>query len=160
MARIVLLLAAMVAMTGFTQAQTLFTAYVTKFACGYKTGKVPLLSDPNLFPHVYENYKPGNYATSINVTNPNFAMHTVYAFASLPGSNHPVYRIEYLGIWSLGTEEIGCKAIAIATGNTGGKFFEGTVILYALGDVFKVRTAYTYSSRDAFERHVVWHWDG
>ncbi len=137
------------------QAQTFARLYPAKFTCGFQTGHVPLLSNPQIA-QSYEDFKAGNYATAINVTNVTLGSPQFWAYVALPNDRHHIF---FLGEFRLplgGVTKIDCPKIAAAALQSDGEFFEGIVYIYANNDSFKVDAIYTYSSRDALERHIVW----
>ncbi len=140
------------------QAQTHLTRlYQAKLTCGFNPGQVPLLNDRNPFPHHWENFKPGNYATSLNITNSTLQSQTFYAYISL--TDYPSFPFIFLGSVSLplfGTLEVGCAELSPAFPPTTqpGQFVDAVLHLFSTGNHFTVKAVYTYSSRDAFERHL------
>lgn len=144
-------------------AQPVAQVYPVKFVCGYETGDVPLLSNPDPFPHKYEELKPGNYATLINVLNVDFTVQQL--------SFTPAVVIDGLGpigfpvattLAPLELDQIGCPEILSALtpflpAPPVGEVFEGYVVLIVPpNDPLQVDAVYTYESKDAFDKHIVW----
>ncbi|MEM9595658.1 MAG: hypothetical protein AAGD06_15405, partial [Acidobacteriota bacterium] len=173
---LVLLLLATLALASGAAAQTA-TVWMPKFVCGYETGNVPLLNDPNppLGGNSYEGFKPGNYATTINIANASLAPQTVLLSAvlttgvasapSVTGNLTPV-PVNPIG-GTVGTVfRIDCTDIFGALQPffpavpppAPGELIEGYLLIATAtgGPGLQVDTVYTYSSQNAFERHVLW----
>jgi len=163
------------------QAQTTNNAFVwlPKFVCGFELGDVRELSDPSPLNEPYEDFKPGNYATTINITNTSVENRTVYAVALVtvpvpaPAPGTPLVTTALavpiitpqpllpmfppiLGVGVTGTLELSCINIASAMVANGfplnGQTIEGKVFLVtnAGDDSLDVTAVYTMESKDSF----------
>ncbi len=145
--------------------QAVAQVYPVKFVCGYQIGDVPLLSDPSPLtpPKPYEELKPGNYATLINIINTDFT--------TVNQSFTPAFVIEGVGPISsalirtlapLATTKVGCPEILrtltpfLPTAPIG-QVFEGYALFVTTpNDPLQIDVVYTYESKDAFKEHIVW----
>ena len=157
-----LLLGLVFALAGPAFAQPVAQVYPAKFVCGFERGDVPLLSADTPFPHKYEELKPGNYATLINILNVDFSI--------AQQSFTPAVVIDGLGPIGLLTRtltplqmtQVGCPEIM--AGLTPflpalpvGEVFEGYVtIITTPNDPLQVDTVFTFETKDAFEKHFVY----
>ena len=142
-------------------AQAQLSGFPGKIICGYQQGNVPLLNDPNPLtpPRPYENFKPGNYATTFNVQNLNATAQTVSFFLSLP--DQPLVLVGVRAIGPFQSTAIGCADILNPfIPPLVGQFVEGMLIPVMTNNAFVTIAAYTYESQNAFERHVVYTDDG
>ena len=138
-------------------AQAQVTGYPGKFICGYEEGNVPLLNDPTpLVPaKPYENFKPGNYATTFNVLNLNPDPQEVrFIFAT---SNLPHARVATINILGYSSVDVGCEiANPFLSPTFFGQRFEGMLVPVTNNANFIVDAVYTFESQNAFERHLVY----
>ena len=169
------LLAASLGAAQPAESQSVF-GYFPKFVCGFQTGNVPLLNDPNppIDKDSYEAFKPGNYATTVNITNTTLNPETVSVYAmvttgdpTIPSVRAPVVTQVISGLLGLGAGfgtnfEVDCQDIADAFTAIGlpppGSIIEGNLfILPNSGNAtLQVDAVYSYESQNAFERHVLW----
>jgi len=156
-----------------SQAQ-MANVWLPKFVCGYQTGNVPLLNNPNppIDLESYEEFKPGNYATTVNVFNADLASRTVLVYAQVttesPSPSVPVMTQVLSGLFEtpgIGSNlRVGCPAIVgallasgIAVPMPGGLIEGHLVILEANGEPnLQVDTVNTFESQNAFERQILW----
>ena len=153
------------------------SVWFAKFVCGYQTGNVPLLNNPNppIDNTTYEELKPGNYATVVNIVNTSLNQETVFVNAMVTTGdpvttslNFPVAAQPVLGLLpapGIGSNmRVGCPAVVaamIANGApppTPGGIVEGHFVIFAGsgGANLQVDAVYTFESQNAFERHVLW----
>ena len=149
-----LVLSALVLTTIPAQAQSIdfFRLYPVKFVCGYEQGDIPIASNDK--PGKYEELKPGNYATVINILNATISEKTVYIYVAR--ANDTLRFMTAISIPALQTRKIGCPHIARTIGESSGRAFEGMVELFATNDHFEVWSVLTYATLEAFERHRVY----
>ncbi len=134
------------------EAQTQQVLYPVKIVCGFQEGTVPRLgSSSQGVP--YEGFKPGNYATTVNIINldgpdqgltPVFTSSSVF-LAVLLGPTNP--------LTTLGTLSIGCPEIADAINQLpartlDGEFFEGFLTIAAGTSALRVQAVYTFESKN------------
>lgn len=163
------------------EAQTA-SVWLPKFVCGYQLGDVRLLSDNSPLTTAYESFKPGNYATTINITNTSLQNRTVYSIALVtvpitdptqpvvtPAISVPVLVPQPLlpltpslfAAGVTGTMEINCSNIAAALVANGlpatGQVFEGNLLLFnnAGDSSLQVTAVATFESKDSFREHRV-----
>lgn len=139
-------------------AQNYSTVYPVKFVCGYVNGNVPMLASPSLGGHlIYEDLKPGNYATVVNGFHTQLASDRLEAWAVADGLG-PV-QVRSLTFSAFETFDIGCPEIMTALGQSNGLIAEGWLLLFASAPNFNVKPVYTYSSQNAFWDHELWQID-
>lgn len=104
------------------EAQTTVSGWLPKFNCGFYPGSIPLLSDPNPIA-VYEDFKPGNYATAINLFNlstetKDFFVYVLKTNFAAPGSKFLLGRLPIEGIGGPNSPNlmIGCRIITALIG--------------------------------------------
>lgn len=143
------------------------TAYVwlPKIVCGYQTGNIPFLNDPSPST-IHEKFKPGNYATTVNVVNTRLNIETAFvavmATTQTPSVLAAVTQQSLAGLLQfpgLGSNfEFGCPEMAMALGLPAGAFFEGYALIVAQSGnpVFQVDAVQTYAAQNGFERHLLW----
>ncbi len=161
------ILALVLAPAAIEAQQTAFV-WLPKFVCGYQTGNVPLLNNlnPPISSQTYEDFKPGNYATTINVINTSASSNTVVVYATLTRGVAPVSVFVTAntlpGIFlppGAPAFSIDCRDIVGALPNApAGTLFEGYLWVFGvIGDLtLQVDGVYTYESQNAFERHLVY----
>lgn len=135
-------------------------SYPAKFVCGFELGDVRLLSDTSPLQLEYEQLKPGNYATLINLLNNTLTDQTVTAFlvtqetnGQFPGATFPLA--------SFSTFRFGCPEIAAILGPIfpvplTGQVIEGYAVFVANTPNLRVDDVFTFESKDAFKEHLVW----
>ena len=137
--------------------------FTCKVVCGYESGNVRLLNDTTPIPanHPYEDLKPGNYATTCNMFNYDLeaASQPVLPYLAVEGA--PLLFLGQVDVASLTANAFGCIDILIGLGNPplNGASFEGYVTFFTFDPDFDMDAVYTYSSQNAFERHVLWFYD-
>ncbi len=135
----------------------LFThVYPTKVVCGFKEGNIPPLSSfPGSPPREYEDLKPGNYATTVNVFHSELITNRLQAYIQLPNG-----RLTLLRPWdarSFVSEQFSCPEIAAALGLSVGSVFDGWLLLFSTSDDFQVSPVYTFESQNGF--YDTQHWE-
>ena len=141
---------------GSAQAQIVYPA---KFVCGHQVGSIQLLSN-HADPKGYEELKPGNYATVINVTNLSVGTETFEYFVSINlKTTGPllVGPVAPTTMTMFGTAKIGCPDIAAALNlvlpaslDLEGEAFEGMVLIPKALNSLDVQAVYTYANMDQF----------
>jgi len=142
-------------------AEAQVTGYPGKIICGYQAGNVPLLNNPTPLspPHPYENFKPGNYATTFNVQNLNATDQAVSFYLALP--DLPLVFVGARAVGPFQSTALGCADILNQfIPPLVGQFIEGMLIPVMANGNFVTDVAYTYSSQNAFERHIVYTEEG
>jgi hypothetical protein len=141
-------------------AQTLHL-FPCKIVCGYELGNVRLLNDTSPLNQPYEDLKPGNYATTCNLFNYDIqaATQTVFPYVAVEGAG-----LIFLGpvtVPALTNLAYGCVDIITSLGNPplNGIGFEGYLTFFTFDPDFHGDGVRTYSSQNAFERHVLWSYD-
>lgn len=144
-----------------TQAQTTRgdrLVYPAKFVCGFATGNVPLMREEDPFPAPYEDLKPGNYATVVNILNLAIVSPQINVLASVEGiAGTP--RVDTLRLSQLQTRRIGCVDIIPALagsipGGLNGAVIEGYLLVSvpaSAQDILEVQAVYTYATKDEFD---------
>lgn len=154
-------LLASIPLSGALEAQTI-QFFPAKFVCGFELGNVRLLNDPSpLNPDTdpYEQLKPGNYATLLNVFNYNFQDQPIAVYAATAETG--LVFVTSLTVRSFGTQRIGCPRIASALAPSfpvalNGQRIEGYAVIALPNRNFRGKGIYTFESQNAFERHLLW----
>jgi len=139
------------------EAQTL-SLFGCKVVCGFQRGNVRLLNDngPFPFPNPPEDLKPGNYATTCNLFNYDLSAATQQVFPYLAVEGGGLIFLGTINVGSLNAAAFGCIDIAANLPAPPPLIYEGYLTLFTLDPDFKVDSVHTYSSQNAFERHVLW----
>ncbi len=131
------------------QFQQLF--FPVKFVCGFQEGTVPRLgSSSQGLP--YEGFKPGNYATTVNVINLDGADRNFEFIISIEGRGFS-FPPGTGNLSTLGSSRIGCPEIAAAvnqftTPPVNGELFEGFLVVAAFTSAVQVQAVYTFESKN------------
>ncbi len=146
------------------EAQTTISAWLPKFNCGFYPGSIPLLSETDPVA-TYEDFKPGNYATAINLFNLSTQTKTFFVYVlktnfAAPGSKFFLGQLPVEGIGGPNSPNlmIGCKIITALIGLTSpaavanGAGVEGHLLIIPAdpepGEL-QVDVFYTMASQDA-----------
>lgn len=136
-------------------AQTYSTVYPVKFVCGFVNGNVPFLANSNTGGGpVYEDLKPGNYATVVNGLHTQLGGDRLEAWAVADGLGPA--QVLSLSFSAFQTFDIGCPDIMSALGQSNGLIAEGWLLLFATSPNFNVKPVYSYSSQNGFWDHELW----
>lgn len=135
--------------------------FTCKVVCGYELGNVRLLNDTRPLSQPYENLKPGNYASVCNLYNYDISDpdQTILPYLAVKGV--PLFFLGSFTIPALDASAYGCIDIinALPPPPPNGTVFEGYLTFYTFSPNIRVDGVHTYSSQNAFDRHVVWAYD-
>ncbi|MEM1203085.1 MAG: hypothetical protein AAGN66_07635 [Acidobacteriota bacterium] len=131
--------------------------YPAKYVCGYRPGNVTLLNDPQPNLDHYEDVKPGNYATTVNIVNLDLSDQVVFRYVVWDDDPGSPYPLPAQGLGPFQAAETSCSEIrgALPPDAPLG-VIKGYVVLLTISDCFRVNDIFTFESQNAFERHVVW----
>ncbi len=152
---VLILLSFFLAAASPLSAQTFRTVYPVKFVCGFVNGNVPLLTNSNTGGGpIYEDLKPGNYATVVNGFHTQLQSDTLQAWAV--ADNLGPALVASFSFVAFETFDIGCPEIMAALGQANGLIVEGWLLLFATSPSFNIQPVYSYSSQNAFWDHELW----
>jgi|GEM_PF-4337728 len=143
--------AVIIAIAAPASAQT--TVYPVKFVCGFVDGNIRILDDSELTPDSqgYEDLKPGNYATLVNIFHSGLNNERVQVWAKARGQR--AVSLNSLDAIPFATLDVGCVDIATALGFSLGPELEGWLLLFTTSDEYSVSPVYTYASQNGFVDH-------
>lgn len=134
--------------------------FTCKLVCGYQLGNVRLLNDTSPLNKPYENLKPGNYATTCNLYNYDISEPDQTILPYLAVNGLPLFFLGSFTIPALDAGAFGCiETVNAITPPPTGFAFEGYLTFYTFSPNIRVDGVHTYSSQNAFERHVLWAYD-